>query len=540
MSQEKQASVYEFAMIGHPGAGKTTLAAGLYASVGKDFVTIPSQSVGDYVNTACAGLRGHQWPLATQGVPTKLCFTVLHNQRKYQIRFDDFPGEKISEDSFIRDVVKKSDGSYPDGVLLLVNCAAAQMDEPLKAEEMQADFRTFVAEMGEHHVPIALVVTAWDRMATDRKARQAEFERFLAPLAAILESFKCRWKRFNVSVTGKLEDQERPDLAPCDVEKPFLWLLHQQPEMTRLRRGKLLLLILVVLLAAAGIFGLYHLIKSASPKKDHPGPMRPNTTTSPEPQEPAQPQPPPLPPDVGADMVNDLTRIFRQSMDPPNILQNWADVEKKYEGKVVERKIKEINDLRRSFVSLISRQVFDYAQDFKLRELKKLCGEIASYESDIPYLKGRKLMSFAKDFRRWHDEFKVRVTASVESVKEDKNCWRVDTKFSKLKPKSESQWNEGNPAQTIVIDPDDSVEYEVGFQSIYTFQNDKVQSRSFSFSPARDEVEEQSVSKFGYGYSIKYKFDVSSLAKNGFPVRFVDFLKRYGKDVDALCGEDND
>lgn len=255
MSQEKQARVYEFAMIGHPGAGKTTLAAGLYASVGEDFVTIPSEGIGDYVHTACAGLRGHEWPLATQGVPTELCFTVLHAQRKYQIRFDDFPGEKISEDSFIRTVVKKADGNYPDGVLLLVNCAATQMDDPQKTEEMQADFRSFVAEMGEHHVPIALVVTAWDRMATDRKDRQEEFERFLAPLAAILEQYKCSWKRFNVSVTGKLEDQQRPDLAPCDVEKPFLWLLHQQPEMIRRQRAKLLLLILAVLLAAAGIVG---------------------------------------------------------------------------------------------------------------------------------------------------------------------------------------------------------------------------------------------------------------------------------------------
>lgn len=257
MSQDKQASVYEFAMIGPPGAGKTTLAAGLYASVGKNFVTIPSASIDDYVNTRCAELRGHVWPLPTDEEPRKLCFTVLHNQRKYQIRFDDFPGEKISEDSFIRDVVKKADGSYPDGVLLLVNCAAEQMDNPVKAQDMEADFRKFVAEMGEHHVPIALVVTAWDRMSTDRKDRKEDFERFLAPLAAILEQYKCHWARFPVSVTGKLEDQNRPDLAPRNVEKPFLWLLDQQSEMIRRRRCKLLLLLTLIVLLVAGSFGFY-------------------------------------------------------------------------------------------------------------------------------------------------------------------------------------------------------------------------------------------------------------------------------------------
>ena len=252
MTKQKE-HVYEFAMIGHPGAGKTTLAAGLFASVNRNFVTIPNGTTA-YVNDAVATLKGQEWPPATTGVPTKLSFTVMRSGRNYQIRFDDFPGEKISEDSFIREVVKKEDGSYPDGVLLLVNCAAKQMDDAQSAADMEMDFRAFVAEMAQHKVPIALVITAWDRMETDRKDRRNEFERFLKPLTVILDQNKCRWNRFDVSVTGQLKDQQRPTLAPSHVEEPFVWLLNQQPAMIRRRRFSIFLIILAVLLALAGIY----------------------------------------------------------------------------------------------------------------------------------------------------------------------------------------------------------------------------------------------------------------------------------------------
>ena len=230
--------------------------------------------------------------------------------------------------------------------------------------------------------------------------------------------------------------------------------------------------------------------------------------------------------------------------DPLKILQDWASVESEFSGGKIKSKEKEINDTRRNLALRISKQIFVYAQDFKLRELKKLCDEIVSCEDEIPYLKGKRLMSFARDFIRWYEGFKVRVTARVEPVVEDKKCIRVDIKFSKLKPKNESQWNKGNPAQTNIIDPNDSVEFEVGLKSIYShwnyFADGKLESRCFSFSPARDEAKEDGVSGFGKGYSVKYKFEVSSLAENGFPVRFVDFLKRYGKNAEALCEKDDD
>lgn len=240
--------------------------------------------------------------------------------------------------------------------------------------------------------------------------------------------------------------------------------------------------------------------------------------------------------------------------DISTMLNKWASAESRLKaeiekGNVVDEKVL---DVRRKKLTLkISQQIFVYAQNFKLRELKKLCEEIVDVKDDIPYLKDKKLMSFAKDFIRWHEGFKVRVTASVESFKVGiglqpipwvgkPRCKRIDVKFSKLKPSNVSSWNEGNPAQTIITSPNDKAEYLVGLQSIFYAQDDSVKSARFYFSPARDTVEEKTVSNFGVGYSIKYKFDVSSLAENRFPVRLVDFLNRYGKTAEALCEEDND
>lgn len=249
--------------------------------------------------------------------------------------------------------------------------------------------------------------------------------------------------------------------------------------------------------------------------------------------------------------------------NPFTTLEKWADVESQFIGKPIEKEIEKINNERRRLALRISQQVFVYARDFKLRELKKLCDEIAEGSGkDIPYLKDKRLMSFAKDFIKWYDGFKVRVTAKVKRFKVGiglqpikgtsvPRCKRIDVKFIKLKPSNESQWNEGNPAgdeplvQTIIASPYDKAEFFVGLQSIYYVQDDIVRSKKFYFSPARDKVEEKTVSDFGVGYSIKYTFEVSALkdsplTQNRFPVRFEDFLKRYGKNAEALCEEDND
>lgn len=259
MNPENQ-TVCDFAMVGHPGAGKTCLAAGLFQAVG-NFVIIPDETTENYVKNACIALKGGKtWPDATGGEPRKLGYTVLHNHRTYHIRFNDFPGEMISDDGFMRQVVKKNDGSYPDGVLLLINCAAKQLDTPKEEMDMQADLRKFVAELAVNHVPIALVVTAWDRM--DGKERKEEFEKHLRPITEILDQLTCKWQRFNVSVTGKLECQDNPKLAPCDVEKPFVWLIGQQkkastPSAPNPTVKRVILILLGVLLLAVAVFAVW-------------------------------------------------------------------------------------------------------------------------------------------------------------------------------------------------------------------------------------------------------------------------------------------
>lgn len=257
MDQKKNAELYDFAMIGHPGAGKTVLAAGLYVAVGEDFVTIPEHGMTQsYVGNACTVLeKGEYWPEPTQGEKIELYYTLLHKNKHYRLRFNDHPGERIADDDFMREVVKTPEGNYPDGVLLLVNCVAKQFDDPVKKIKMRTDCQKFIEDLASRHVPVALVVTAWDRMSTDRKDSLEEFETFLKGITEILEGEKCTWKRFNVSVTGELVDQDHPRLKPNNVEAPFIWLLNQQPEAKLRRRLKAILLaLLAVLLLAGGVY----------------------------------------------------------------------------------------------------------------------------------------------------------------------------------------------------------------------------------------------------------------------------------------------
>ena len=558
--------VYEFAMIGHPGAGKTTLAAGLYKSVGDHFVALPSEAVTDYIHGVCAGLEGERWAPATQGEPKKLSYTVLHDHRKYQLRFNDFPGEKISEDGFIREVVKKEDGNYPDGVLLLVNCAARQMDDPLQKQEMETDFRKFVMEMAEHHVPIALVVTAWDRMSTDRKDRRDEFENFLKPLEVILKENKCRWKRFNVSVTGELEDQQHPKLAPNNVEKPFLWLLHQQSTMIRRRRVKIiLLLILAALMAAAGIWRLVKPQPEICPTCKQPRslckcPKPEICPTCKQPQSLCKcPKPTVDQENFGQRFLDALKEIKRD--DSSAMLSRWADVESEYKGKRIKGFEQEIDEVRREITLRIAQKIFGCAGVHNLTKVKEFCEEISPEDEQhiIPYLKDKKIMVFARNYKRWYNEYRVKVTVTVEPEKTDDKCKEVKIhtcklgtmKCSDMEPKNWSHGKPENPGQPVATEVhiNECALYVVECQSIYRRgweflkKNGAKEKISFCFDPTKDEggekwFEKDQMGEKYKGYKVKCNISVVPLVDNGFNPLLKKFMKGFGEEAEDLCEAD--
>ena len=227
--------------------------------------------------------------------------------------------------------------------------------------------------------------------------------------------------------------------------------------------------------------------------------------------------------------------------DISGMLKKWADGESRLKKAIAEGNYVNENpfdDIRKKRTLKIAQQIFAYAQDFKLRELKDLCEEIESYEDSIPYLKNKQLMSFAKDFITWYGGYKVRVTASVEHWQQTK------ISVSKLKRKQEANWQEGNPVQREVIDPNDTVEFHVGLEKIRKYRwNEEIGEDRFDFTPAREGgKKEVRVPNFKGGeFTIKCIFTAAPLqemAKNRFPVRLLDFLHRYGKNAEALCEDD--
>jgi len=251
--------IYNFALIGHSGSGKTTLAARLTATVAENFVSQPDARTEKYVNDINTQLLNHSWPDPTSGEPTQLAFTILRNNREYQISFNDYPGGMIANDSFFRKIVKTPKGNYPDGALLMINCSAEQWKDPAQAEAMQSDFKRMIDMLAEEkQMPTALVITACDRMSPKDKPA---FDKFIHPIKEWMKKLNKR-ECFDVSATGPLADQEHPELKkPCDLEKPFCWLLEQQPHENHGREkiarfAKIIIGILVAGLIFAGGFTL--------------------------------------------------------------------------------------------------------------------------------------------------------------------------------------------------------------------------------------------------------------------------------------------
>ena len=236
-----------------------------------------------------------------------------------------------------------------------------------------------------------------------------------------------------------------------------------------------------------------------------------------------------------------LSVSFAYASDvPTKKLNRWADAEENHHGKEILED-RGVNAQRARLTKEIAEYVFQYAEKFEVDKLYELCKEICNVESDIPYLRDRKLLAFAKEYISWHDGFKVKVTASVEPVKEDPKCKKVWVNFSKLKrtDQGDSDWKSGiKVVATEVINPKQTVELLVGCESEYFGWNPKG-SKRYYFTPAKDKKGEHYDGKFGLkGCNVKYTFDVSSYMPSGLPPRLMDLLNRYGKKPENLCEVD--
>ena len=243
-------------LIGHPQSGKTVLAAGLYATSNDDFTVeaLDLDTRNQAINTKSI-IEKAEWPAKTGiGTIKNLNFRIFNQDREAVIRFDEYAGELLSSVNYFRDVLKQ-----PDGVLILLNAGAPQLHDPLQRNKMLEEFNNFITYLCDlpNHPPIAFVVTASDRLATDLKEWKDDFEKYAGKVTASLQNNKCKWKRFDVSVCGNLEKQDAPKLEPHDTHKPFMWLMDELDTRKKLNFAKgvgiaAMIIALLMLSIAAG------------------------------------------------------------------------------------------------------------------------------------------------------------------------------------------------------------------------------------------------------------------------------------------------
>ena len=254
---------YEIAVIGARGSGKTTLAAGLYASSRDDFTVGTDDNTSEaYLNKLKSKLQDGHWPESTL-IDERPNIKLRINEgpeHVTSISFEDYMGELFSTDvNFIEDHVKT-----PDGAILLFNPGMDLLSDTEERNKVFSLFRKIIDHLhkcGCRHV--AFVVTAADRLDGDLKDKKdvlGGYEKEITNYLKTVGGSKW-WSRIPVTVTGPLESQAMPTLANGDANTaklPFVYLLDQlkKDEQRRRSRNVFMRLCLVAFVTALAIAGV--------------------------------------------------------------------------------------------------------------------------------------------------------------------------------------------------------------------------------------------------------------------------------------------
>ena len=238
----------KIAVIGPTQSGKTCLAVGLVSTNTSGFSI---QSVDEDSRAYLAdlkvdlrptkdehgNLRPGIWPGASNlGTNKALRFDFMKKgKRKIRVGFPEYSGEMLQPDKFKPFANEHLRGL--DGVLLLVNpgADAFQKCDQRVFEDYMAQYEhvlTFLRDPNNESDKafVALTVTAADRINGDLQGKLDPFNECIQRLSNTLGTSGFNWKRFNVTVTGHLKDQNQPALAQGRrnlASAPFLWLLDE-------------------------------------------------------------------------------------------------------------------------------------------------------------------------------------------------------------------------------------------------------------------------------------------------------------------------
>ena len=243
------------AIIGASGTGKTTLAVGLYATSTETFTVSP---VGDetrkYLEIRKTSIEEGFWPAATnesENFDLRLCLHASGSQT--DIVFREYMGERMERDpNYIREVI-----GTPKSAMILFNPGMPGLSKPETRNRMLGNLKVIVQHLKVNGcIAVAFVVTASDRLTSDLAAFREDFEAYASEVTNHLTNLGLDWKRFDVTVSGQLDDQNKPKLARGEnntTHEPFLWLLKRIRDS---KRRKWLLTAVAVFATILGVSGV--------------------------------------------------------------------------------------------------------------------------------------------------------------------------------------------------------------------------------------------------------------------------------------------
>ena len=239
----------KIAVIGPTHAGKTCLAVGLYCTSRPDLaISTPDQEIRNYLEERTVEVGHHKFPAATLSElknPIEFDFGMQGNS--VRVSFREYPGEIFADDKKFTDFSNTYLRGL-DGVVLLVNpgAPAFQSGDPELYEDTVSQYEKIIDFLSNPNNNkdaskplVALTVTASDRLEGDLKGNLSAFGECLGLLANLLDNKGFAWKRFDVTITGPLADQDKPSLAEQSVisaANPFLWLIGCITERAVLKR----------------------------------------------------------------------------------------------------------------------------------------------------------------------------------------------------------------------------------------------------------------------------------------------------------------
>lgn len=215
------------AIIGASGTGKTTLAVGLYATSTESFTVAPDgDETRKYLEIRKTSIEEGFWPAATNESENFDLRLRLHaSGRQTDIVFREYMGERMERDpNYIREVI-----GTPKSAMILFNPGMPGLSKPETRNRMLGNLKVIAQHLKDNGcVAVAFVVTASDRLTSDLAEFREDFEAYASEVTNHLTNLGLDWKRFDVTVSGQLDDQNKPKLARGEnntTHEPFLWLL---------------------------------------------------------------------------------------------------------------------------------------------------------------------------------------------------------------------------------------------------------------------------------------------------------------------------